>query len=124
MLTVLLMLKAMMAMTVLKELKVLVDSSRERAPAIIMLRDAVLLSLCRKEEKEWAAVCTGKAGDGHESWSRRRRRSQRERQAAEVAAEMGRGGGGGISKRLRGRWCRGHGWQGQLLRASRALTQQ
>ena len=82
MLTVLLMLKAMMAMTVLTELKVLVDSSRERAPAIIMLRDAVLLSLCRKEEKEWAAVCTGKAGDGHESWSRRRRRSQRERQAA------------------------------------------
>ena len=93
-LTVLLMLKAMMAMTVLKELKVLVDSSRERAPAIIMLRDAVLLSLCRKEEKEWAAVCTGKAGDGHESWSRRRRRLQRERQAAEVAAEMGRGGEG------------------------------
>jgi hypothetical protein len=70
-LTVLLMLKAMMALTVLTVLKVLVDSSRERAPAIIMLRDAVLLSLCRKEEKEWAAVCTGKAGDGHESWSRR-----------------------------------------------------
>ena len=38
----------------------------------------------RGEEKEWAAVCMGKAGDGHESWSRRRRRSQRERQASEV----------------------------------------
>ena len=74
----------LVCMTVLTVLKVLVDSSRERAPAIIMLRDAVLLSLCRKEEKEWAAVCTGKAGDGHESWSRRRRRSQRERQAPEV----------------------------------------
>jgi hypothetical protein len=93
-LTVLLMLKALMALTVLTVLKVLVNSSRERAPAIIMLRDAVLLSLSRGEEKEWAAVCTGKAGDGHESWSRRRRRSQRERQAAEVAAEMGRGGEG------------------------------